>query len=98
MLSVIVVRDVVVVFGYLMLTFIIGERIPVRPTYAGKTGTVLQIACIVGALLQWPQLVHVHHLWTALLLLTALMTGLSGLQYIYRGLVLLNSREPQMFE
>lgn len=97
-LSVIVVRDVVVVFGYLMLTFIIGERIPVRPTYAGKTGTVLQIACIVGALLRWPQLDHLHHLWTGLLLLTALMTGISGLQYMYRGLVLLNSREPQMFE
>ncbi len=33
-----------------------------------------------------------------LLLLTVLMTGLSGLQYMYRGLVLLNTREPQMFE
>ncbi len=97
-LSVIVVRDVVVVFGYLMLVFFIGERIPVRPTYAGKTGTVLQIVCIVGALLRWPELDHLHHLWTGLLLLTALMTGLSGLQYVYRGLVLLNSREPQMFE
>ena len=97
-LSVIVVRDVVVVFGYVMLVFFIGERIPVRPTYVGKTGTVLQIACIVAALLGWPQLDHMHHLWTALLLLTALMTGISGLQYMYRGLVLLNSREPQMFE
>jgi cardiolipin synthase len=97
-LGVIAVRDVVVVFGYLMLVFFIGERIPVRPTYTGKAGTVLQIGCIVGALLSWPQLDHLHHLWSALLLLTVLMTGLSGLQYMYRGLVLLNSREPQMFE
>jgi cardiolipin synthase len=97
-LSVIVVRDVVVVFGYLMLTFFISERIPVRPTYAGKAGTFLQIVCIVGALLRWPQLGHLHHVWTSLLLLTAVMTGVSGLQYVYRGLVLLNSREPQMFE
>jgi cardiolipin synthase (CMP-forming) len=97
-LGVIAVRDVVVVFGYLMLVFFIGERIPVRPTYAGKSGTVLQYACIVAALLGWPQLDHGHHLWTGLLLFTVVMTGLSGLQYMYRGLVLLNSREPQMFE
>jgi cardiolipin synthase (CMP-forming) len=97
-LGVIAVRDVVVVFGYLMLVFFIGERIPVRPTYAGKAGTVLQIVCIVAALLGWPQLDHVRHMWTGLLLLTVVMTGLSGLQYMYRGLVILNSREPQMFE
>ncbi len=97
-LGVIAVRDVVVVFGYLMLVFFIGERIPVRPTYAGKAGTALQIGCIVAALLGWPQLDHIHHAWTGLLLLTVVMTGLSGLQYMYRGLVLLNSREPQMFE
>ncbi len=96
-LGVIALRDVVVVFGYLMLVFFIGEPIPVRPNYAGKAGTVLQIACIVTALLGWPQLGHVHHVWTGLLLLTVLMTGVSGLQYMYRGLVILNSREPQMF-
>jgi cardiolipin synthase (CMP-forming) len=97
-LGVIAVRDVVVVFGYLMLVFFIGERVPVRPTYTGKTGTVLQIACIVAALLGWPALDGAHHVWTVLLLLTVVMTGLSGLQYMYRGLVLLNSREPQMFQ
>lgn len=97
-LGVIAVRDAVVVFGYLMLVFFIGERIPVRPTYAGKAGTALQYACIVAALVGWPQLGHIRHLWTGLLLLTVVMTGLSGLQYMYRGLVLLNSREPQMFE
>jgi cardiolipin synthase (CMP-forming) len=97
-LSVIVVRDVVVVFGYVMVVFFIGERVPVRPTYAGKAGTVLQIATIVTALLGWPHIVGMRHLWNGLLLLTVLMTGLSGLQYVYRGLVLLNSREPQMFE
>lgn len=97
-LSVIAIRDVVVVFGYLMLAFWIGEPIPVRPSYAGKAGTVLQIVCIVGGLLGWAQLAEMRHLWNGLLLLTALMTGVSGLQYTYRGLVLLNSREPQMFE
>jgi cardiolipin synthase len=97
-LGVIAVRDVVVVFGYLMLVFWIGERIPVRPTYAGKTGTVLQIGCIVAALLGWARGADLWSAWNGLLLLTVIMTGISGLQYMYRGLVLLNSHEPQMFE
>ncbi|MGO9059286.1 MAG: CDP-alcohol phosphatidyltransferase family protein [Candidatus Binataceae bacterium] len=97
-LSVIVVRDVVVVFGYLMLVFWIDERIPVRPTYMGKAGTVLEIACIVTALLGWAHTPDKHLLWEGLLMLTVGAAGWSGLQYMYRGLVLLNSREPQMFE
>ncbi len=97
-LSVIALRDVVVVFGYLMLVFWIGERIPVRPSYAGKTGTVLQILCVIAGLLGWSKIGSDWQLWNGLLLLTALTTAISGLQYTYRGLVLLNSREPQMFE
>ena len=97
-LGVIAVRDVVVVFGYLMLVFWIGERIPVRPTYVGKAGTLLQIVCIVAALLGCARAADLLHAWNGLLFLTVMMTGISGLQYMYRGLVLLNSREPQMFE
>ena len=97
-LSVIAIRDIVVVFGYLMVAFFIGERIPVRPSYAGKAATVLEIACIVVALLGWPELAGKRHLWRALLYLTVAVTAISGLEYTYRGLVLLNSREPQMFE
>lgn len=97
-LSVIALRDVVVVFGYLMLVFWIGERIPVRPSYAGKAGTVLQIVCVIAGLLGWSKIGADWQLWNGLLLMTALMTAISGLQYTYRGLVLLNSREPQMFQ
>jgi cardiolipin synthase (CMP-forming) len=97
-LSAIVVRDIVVVFGYLMLVFWIGERVPVRPTYVGKVCTFLQIACIVGALLGWAQNPARWLAWYGLLTLTVVATAISGLQYGYRGLVLLNSREPQMFE
>jgi cardiolipin synthase len=97
-LSVIAIRDVVVVFGYLMVVFWIGERVPVRPTYTGKVGTFLEIACIVVALLGWPRMVEKHLLWEGLLMLTVTAVGLSGVQYAYRGLVILNSHEPQMFE
>src|SRR5277367_4468417 len=44
LLIVIVIRDVVVVFGYLMLTFLTAERMPVRPSYFGKACTFLQLA------------------------------------------------------
>ncbi len=97
-LSVIAIRDVVVKFGYLMLVFWIGERIPVRPSYVGKASTVLQIICVVAGLLGWSYMANMRYIWNGLLMLTAFMTALSGLQYTYRGLVLLNSREPQMFE
>jgi len=97
-LSVIAVRDVVVVFGYLMVVFWIGERVPVRPTYTGKVGTFLEIACIVVALLGWPRMVEKHLMWEGLLMVTVVAVAWSGVQYAYKGLVILNSHEPQMFE
>lgn len=95
-LSVIAVRDVVIVFGYLMLTFFTNERIPVRPSYLGKFSTFSQLACIVVAL-AGAGAGPFQHYWYALLYVTVGVTGLSGLQYMYRGLVLLSSREPEMF-
>jgi hypothetical protein len=35
--------------------------------------------------------------WDALLYATAISTALTGMQYAYRGLVWLSSREPEMF-
>lgn len=94
-LSVVVIRDVVIVFGYLMLSFFTDERIPVKPSYIGKVCTFLQLTCVVGALLGFAT--NSRSLWFGLLYLTVGLTGASGLQYTYRGLVLLKSREPQMF-
>ncbi len=95
LLSVVVIRDVIVVFGYLMLTFFTGERIPVRPSYPGKAATCLELACVVGALLRLSA--SAHALWHGLLYLTVTACGSSGLQYMYRGLIWLESREPEMF-
>ena len=92
----VVVRDIVVVFGYLMLTFLITNPVPVRPSYLGKASTFLQLACVVGALSGFA-VGSKDSYWYALMYATVAVTGLSGLQYIYRGLVILNSSEPQMF-
>ncbi|MFZ0889665.1 MAG: CDP-alcohol phosphatidyltransferase family protein [Candidatus Binataceae bacterium] len=95
LLAVVVIRDIVIVFGYFMLTFFIGDRIPVRPSYLGKASTFLQLACVLVVLAQINRFFPLD--WQALLYVTVAATGLSGLQYMYRGLVLLSSREPEMF-
>lgn len=96
LLGVVIIRDVVIVFGYFMLSFFTGERVPVRPSYLGKCATCFQLGCVIGALAQmgatWPSQ------WYALLYASVGITALSGLHYAYRGLVWLSSREPQMFE
>src|SRR5580692_5388390 len=50
LLSVVMIRDIVIVVGYLMISFFTGERVPVRPSYLGKLSTVMQLGCVIGAL------------------------------------------------
>lgn len=95
LLIVVAIRDIVIVFGYLMLSFFTGERIPVRPSYLGKISTFLQLACVIAALLRMGQDYPTY--FYAILYLTVAATALSGVHYMYRGLVWLGSREPEMF-
>lgn len=96
LLGVVLIRDVVIVFGYFMFAFFTGERPPMRPTYLGKGSTFLQLFCVIGALaqarLRWPLY------WRGLLYLTLLVTASAGLHYAYQGLRWLSTREPEMFE
>lgn len=94
-LSVVIIRDVVIVFGYFMISFFTGERMPVRPSYIGKTCTVLQLACIIGALIRFDSYSPTY--WYGLLYATVGITALSGIHYVYRGLGWLGTREPQIF-
>lgn len=95
LLSVVAIRDIVIVVGYLMISFFTGERVPVRPSYLGKTSTVLQLACVIAVLARagnyWPVY------FSALLIVTVAVTAASFVHYMYRGLVWLRSREPEMF-
>jgi cardiolipin synthase (CMP-forming) len=96
LLSVVMIRDIVIVVGYLMISFFTGERVPVRPSYLGKLSTFMQLACVIAVLARagnyWP-----GH-FNALLVSTVAVTAASFVHYMYRGLVWLRSREPQMFE
>jgi cardiolipin synthase len=95
LLSVVAIRDIVIVVGYLMISFFTGERVPVRPSYLGKSSTVLQLACVIAVLARvgnyWP------FYFNALLFVTVAVTAASFVHYMYRGLVWLRSREPEMF-
>jgi cardiolipin synthase (CMP-forming) len=96
MLGLVITRDIVIVFGYLLLIFYTDERVPVHPSYLGKAATCFQLASVVSALARpgpkW------EPLWYMLLYATVAITALSGMHYAYKGLVWLSSREPQMFE
>jgi cardiolipin synthase len=95
LLSVVMIRDIVIVVGYLMISFFTGERVPVRPSYLGKSSTVLQLAVVIAVLARvgnyWPIYLN------ALLVVTVVVTAASFVHYMYRGLVWLRSREPEMF-
>lgn len=95
LLSVVLIRDIVIVVGYLMISFFTGERVPVRPSYLGKLSTFMQLGCVIGVLARvgnyWPDY------FNALLIATAAVTAASFVHYMYRGLVWLRSREPEMF-
>jgi len=95
LLSVVLIRDIVIVVGYLMISFFTGERVPVRPSLIGKLSTVLQLGCVIAVLARagnyWPEY------FNALLIATVAVTAASFVHYMYRGLVWLRSREPEMF-
>ncbi len=95
LLSVVAIRDIVIVVGYLMISFFTGERVPVRPSMMGKLSTFLQLVCVIAVLARagvyWPVS------FSALLITTVAVTAASFVHYMYRGLVWLRSREPEMF-
>jgi cardiolipin synthase (CMP-forming) len=96
LLSVVAIREAILLGGYPLIAFYAGEPMPVRPSYIGKSNTFFQLACVIAALLRvgilYPQY------WYPLLYVTVGLTAASGLQYFYRGLIWLQSREPEMFE
>ena len=96
LLGVVITRDIVIVFGYLLLMFYTDERVPIHPSYLGKAATCLQLASVVAALAGPGQ--SSPALWHLLLYATVAITALSGMHYAYQGLAWLSSREPQMFE
>jgi cardiolipin synthase len=80
-------RDVFLLAGYFFLFVFTGEWIDVRPSVVGKVTTFFQLGSVALVLvsLSWPDAVP-PSLRTACFIAAGTTTGLSGLQYMWRGL------------
>ncbi len=86
-------RDVFLLAGYLFLFVFTGEWIEVRPSAVGKATTFFQLASVAIVLVSvsWPEAIP-PGLRNALFVAAGTTTGLSGLQYMARGLSWLSFR------
>jgi cardiolipin synthase len=94
---VVVVRDVLIVIGYVIIYVLVEERLQMKPTRIGKWSTTLQLLTLGVAL----TLLHDPKLFSSWVLdifvvITAITTVVSGCQYLYRGLVWLQNRAPSI--
>lgn len=86
-LTIILTRDIVSLTGYLLLFFLTGERIEVRPSLTGKLATVLQLVGVAGALMVlWTPSLDGRIPVAPILAAAAAVTAVAGLQYVARGL------------
>jgi cardiolipin synthase (CMP-forming) len=88
-------RDILLVLGYMMISFAAGERFPVHPSIFGKLTTVLLIVCVIGTLTEHFGLSQSD--WYALLYLTGSVLVISGVHYLYQALVYLSQHVPELF-
>ncbi len=81
-------RDVMLLLLSVLVYFLVGH-VSVRPHLSGKTATVLQMACVIWALLKGPTA------WLFWLAAAATaLTALSGLIYLRDGVRLIRRRPP----
>ncbi len=93
LMVVVVLRDVLIVLGYGIIYVLVEERMQVRPSLIGKWSTTFQLLTLAVALLMLhdPGLVS-DRVLDSFVAVTALATVVSGLQYLYRGLIWLQNR------
>ena len=73
-------RDVLLLVGLAVIHYACGKA-TVRPIMAGKVATVLQMSCVLWALLKWPE-----SFLFCLALGAAICTGGSGIWYVLDGI------------
>ena len=76
----VITRDAVILVGSLVLFFLIGNKIRVRPSWTGKVATVLQMAAIAWVMLQLRILPLIY-----IVLAAGLFTLISGIIYVTDG-------------
>ncbi len=90
-------RDVIVTLGYGTVYFVVEERMEIQPSTLGKINTFLLLLTITIVLVSLydPTMIP-SSLPYYLFLLSAVTTVISGLQYVYRGLVWFQERAPSL--
>jgi cardiolipin synthase (CMP-forming) len=89
----VVSRDAVILIGYVTISFLADEAPEVQPTMSGKLSTAFQLLTIVVVLAMLADS-RLLEPWMddALIYITATATVISGVQYLYRGLLWLQNR------
>jgi len=87
-------RDVIILSGFIVLFFVTGHSIEVRPSFVGKACTFFQLLTVILTLVA----LHNAHwtfplVWHVTLTLAGAATVISGLQYLSRALVWFNQQE-----
>ena len=89
----VVSRDLIILAGFLIIYFLAGERLEARPSTIGKLNTLLQLVTVCANLLQLHNPEILPRAWFfSLIIATAATTVVSGLHYIYQGLIWLQNR------
>lgn len=82
---IVISRDIIILAGIILIIILVGE-VKVRPTPLGKITTAFQMITVIATLLTLP-IFLLHLLWA----ITIIVTILSGLDYIRKGIGILNS-------
>ncbi len=82
LLIVVMFRDIVIVAGYLVLVMM-GEEIPMKPTYISKINTFLQISLVMAVLSGKADWLHIPFVVCALVIGVLITTVTSGGQYVW---------------
>lgn len=75
-------RDLVIVVGYLVL-IVMGDEIPMKPTYLSKINTFLQIFLVIIVLIEKTGLLYIPFFIDAVVLGVLITTIGSGCQYVW---------------
>ncbi|MBS1114486.1 MAG: pgsA [Nitrospirae bacterium] len=83
-------RDIIVVIGCFLL-YMITNSLKVEPVFLGKVAIALQLLLLTYVLLHI-NIVNLPAVHESFFILSAALTAISGLQYIYKGFKLTNAQ------
>jgi cardiolipin synthase len=85
---IVIARDVIILLGILILQ-LTAHKIEIKPIFLGKASTVMQLVTIAWSLVT-PFSIVMQSIFPAIIWVTAGLTALSGLLYIYIGTKYIN--------